>query len=53
MWISDAEDKGRFLYEIPLFGHRISGGFHECPIRVSAFDYGPFFIKTKFNKYNK
>jgi hypothetical protein len=46
IWISDAEDSGRFLYEIPLFGHRISGDFHECPVRVSAFDYGPFFIKT-------
>lgn len=50
MWISDAEDTGSFLYEIPLFGHRISGDFHECPIRVSAFDFGLFFINTNTGK---
>lgn len=50
VWISDAEDRGRFLYEIPLFGHRISGDFHECPVRVSAFDHGPFFISTNTRK---
>jgi len=50
MWICGAENKGRFLYEISLFGHRISGDFHECPVRVSAFDYGPFFINTNTGK---
>jgi hypothetical protein len=49
-WISDAKDTGRFLHEIPLIGHRISGDFHECQIRVSAFDYGPFFITTNTEK---
>jgi len=50
MWISDAEHTGHFLYEIPLFDHRISADFHGCPIRVSAFDYGPFFINTNTGK---
>jgi hypothetical protein len=50
MWILDAEDTGRFLYEIPLFGHRISGDFHEYPVRISAFDFGPFFINTNPGK---
>jgi hypothetical protein len=49
-WVSNAEDTGRFLYEIPLFGHRISGDFHECPIRASAFDYSPFFITMNTEK---
>jgi hypothetical protein len=45
VWASDGEDGGHFLYEMPLFGQKILGNFHGCPIRVSAFDYSPFFIQ--------
>jgi hypothetical protein len=45
VWVSDGDGGGHFLYDVPLFGHKILRTFNGCPIRVSAFDYSPFFIQ--------
>jgi hypothetical protein len=52
-WVSDGEDIGRFLHEIPLFGKKIPSDIHGCPIRVSAFAYSPFFIQNMNNGKHK
>lgn len=53
VWVSGANDEGYFLYKMPLFRQKILGTFHGCPIRVSAFDYRPFFIQDINSGKNK
>jgi hypothetical protein len=45
VWVSDGENGGNFLHDIPLYEQKVLGNFHGCPLRVSAFDYSPFFIQ--------
>jgi hypothetical protein len=45
-WI--AQDRGRFLKDVPLFPAKIHKNFHGCPLKISAIDLIPLVMKVNF-----